>query len=190
MGELRTVVAATRRVRDICEYCNRFSSQYRDRRMAAGGSMSPKEKQLYVYDVSISGSVSAEKICAIALCAGDKIMEVYNEMGKDKESAKVNVKSDSSPVTRADLLANDVIVSSLQSLYPHIPIITEEATKQQSYDCRRNYKYFFCVDPLDGTKEFLKMNGQFTVNIALVEGNLPCLGVVYVPAQKKMYWAV
>ena len=129
----------------------------------------------YSYEAVVSTSVSAEAVCAIALQAGDAIMDVYNEptAETDKKSVLVREKSDKSPLTRADLAANEIICKSLASLYPHVPIVSEEQSKsQQSYEeFRKRYKCFFCVDPLDGTKEFLKRNGQFTVNIALVEGN-------------------
>lgn len=150
----------------------------------------------YSYDFEIPCSVRAEAVCAIALQAGDAIMRVYNEAEADDggapSSVLVRTKTDDSPLTRADLAANEVIVSSLRSLYPHVPIVTEEQkSSEQSYEeHRKRYQYFFCVDPLDGTKEFIKRNGQFTVNIALVQGDRPVLGVVYVPVQKKMYWGV
>ena len=129
----------------------------------------------YSYEATVSTSISAEAVCAIALQAGDAIMEVYNESAENgKGDVLVRQKSDKSPLTRADLAANDIIVKSLASLYPHIPIVSEEQSKsEQSYEeFRKRYKCFFCVDPLDGTKEFIKRNGQFTVNIALVEGKI------------------
>ena len=158
----------------------------------ASASGSPKESFDYAFTADISTTVSAEAVCAVALRAGDAIMAVYDESAGAGDGALVATKSDDSPLTRADLAANEVIVSSLRSLYPHVPVVTEEQRdEERSYEeRRRRYQYFFCVDPLDGTKEFVKRNGQFTVNIALVRGDRPVLGVVYVPVGRKMYWGV
>jgi 3'(2'), 5'-bisphosphate nucleotidase len=98
------------------------------------------------------------------------------------------MKADDSPLTRADKEANAVICEGLAKLAPHVPIVSEE-NKQMPFDVRKNYKYSWCVDPLDGTKEFIKRNGQFTVNIALIQGDTPILGVVQVPATGKVYYA-
>ena len=78
--------------------------------------------------------------------------------------------------------ANEVICDQLRRLAPHIPIVSEE-NRAVPYDIRRGYRYFWCVDPLDGTKEFIKRNGQFTVNIALVRADTPILGVVHTPCE-------
>lgn len=112
-------------------------------------------------------------------------MKVY----EGSDDWEVEAKSDDSPLTRADRNANDVIVQHLESLPEGYPIISEE-NKLQAYDERRGFKRFWLVDPLDGTKEFIKRNGEFTVNIALVEEGRPILGVVYVPVSKDIYYAV
>ena len=99
----------------------------------------------YSYSFDVSCSVRAEEVCAIALQAGDAIMKVYDEGG----DSLVRTKDDptESPLTRADLAANEVIVTALRSLYPHVPIVTEEQrADEQSYDeYRRRYQSFFCV---------------------------------------------
>ena len=110
-------------------------------------------------------------------------MEIY-----DGDHA-VEFKDDQSPLTAADKASHEVIVAGLQKNFPEIPILSEEG-KEIPYAQRKGWTRFWLVDPLDGTKEFIKRNGEFTVNIALVEGNKPIFGVVYVPAQKRLYCGV
>lgn len=126
-----------------------------------------------------------EEIINISKLAGDKILEVY----ADEASFGVQFKKDDSPLTRADKLANDVIMSGLQALPTRYPIISEE-NKLLDYKDRKNYDRFWLVDPLDGTKEFIKRNGDFTVNIALVETGQPIMGVVHVPVTGDTYWGI
>jgi 3'(2'), 5'-bisphosphate nucleotidase len=116
------------------------------------------------------------KIIAISIDAGKKIMEIY-------ESADfgVEMKSDNSPLTLADKASHEIIVAGLKKEFPDIPILSEEG-KDIPYSERKNWKKFWLVDPLDGTKEFIKKNGEFTVNIALIQNNKPVLGVIYAPA--------
>ncbi|MBI1227682.1 MAG: 3'(2'),5'-bisphosphate nucleotidase CysQ [Bacteroidetes bacterium] len=117
--------------------------------------------------------------------AGEAILEIYHS---DADFG-VEAKSDDSPLTRADRAANEVICRGLEALPIQFPIISEE-NKLLPYDVRRNWKQCWLVDPLDGTKEFIKKNGDFTVNIALVENGEVVLGVVGIPAQDELYWAV
>ncbi len=114
-----------------------------------------------------------------ALDAGQKIMEIYED-GFD-----VQQKQDESPVTQADLQAENIILEHL--VKTGIPIISEESTKLP-YSERKKWENCWLVDPLDGTKEFIKRNGEFTVNIAYCEQGYPVLGVIYVPASGEMYW--
>lgn len=100
---------------------------------------------------------------------------------------EVEMKADNSPLTQADQAANDLIVDFLQHNYPDIPIISEE-TRLIDYTTREHWQRCWLVDPLDGTKEFIKKNGEFTVNIALIEEGRPTLGVVYIPAQGLTYF--
>lgn len=120
-------------------------------------------------------------IIDLAEKAGDKILEFYND------DIEVSKKGDDSPLTKADLAAHHVIVDGLKSLTPDIPIISEESGVPD-YEVRKQWTTFWMVDPLDGTKEFIKRNGEFTVNIALIDEGVPVLGVVYVPAQKVTYY--
>lgn len=112
--------------------------------------------------------------------AGEVIMKVYDT------SFDVEIKDDKSPLTEADKKANDVINSYLEQT--DFPIISEE-NKQIEYSNRKDWETCWVVDPVDGTKEFIKRNGEFTVNIALVTNGVPQLGVIYVPASKVLYFA-
>jgi 3'(2'), 5'-bisphosphate nucleotidase len=121
-------------------------------------------------------------VLEIAKNAGDAILEIY------KQDFEVEFKSDNSPLTIADQTANKIIVDGLNKLNPEIPVISEE-NKLTDYSVRKDWNLCWIVDPLDGTKEFIKKNGEFTVNIALVEHGVPVLGVVHVPAQQITYYA-
>ena len=116
-----------------------------------------------------------------SLKAGEVIMQVYN-----KEDFNIEIKGDDSPLTEADKKANDIINSFL--LPTEIPIISEE-NRQTDYSVRKEWNTCWIVDPVDGTKEFIKRNGEFTVNIALVTKGKPVLGVIYVPVSKTIYFA-
>jgi 3'(2'), 5'-bisphosphate nucleotidase len=124
-----------------------------------------------------------EQVCQLARKAGDVIMQVYDgALPMDVVS-----KADDSPVTAADIAAHRVIVSGLNALTPEIPVLSEE--DPPGWDVRQHWQRYWLVDPLDGTKEFIKRNGEFTVNIALIENGKPVLGVVYAPVMKVMYSA-
>lgn len=99
---------------------------------------------------------------------------------------KVDHKEDHSPLTEADRRSHAIIVQALQNDYPEIPVLSEEG-KTIPYEERKNWIRFWLVDPIDGTKEFIKRNGEFTVNIALIENNYPVLGVIYAPALNMLY---
>lgn len=124
-----------------------------------------------------------DPLLTIALEAGKKIMEIY----QDTSSWNVEVKDDKSPLTRADKEANLVIEKGLKNLPISFPIISEEG-KDIPFEERANWPLFWLVDPLDGTKEFIKRNGQFTVNIALIDQNAPILGVIYAPATQELFY--
>ena len=110
------------------------------------------------------------KVCNIALKAGEEILQYYNE------DIEVTRKIDSSPLTKADLASNKIILNALHRLDSTIPILSEELLVE--WNERKNWTKYWLVDPLDGTKEFIKKNGEFTVNIALIENNKPILGVI------------
>lgn len=126
--------------------------------------------------------IDINDVVSIAQKAGDAIMEIY---AKD---FNIEYKDDKSPLTEADKKANEVIERGLLALSIKLPILSEEG-KEISYEERKDWECFWMVDPLDGTKEFIKKNGEFTVNIALIYQNTPVLGVVYAPALGDMYWA-
>lgn len=115
----------------------------------------------------------------LALEAGDKIMEIYNADDFD-----VRAKSDDSPVTAADEAADALIAAGLAKAFPDVLCVTEE----QAASHGQSAEVFFIVDPLDGTKEFIKRRGDFTVNIAVVEGGVPTRGVVYAPARNRLFY--
>ena len=112
------------------------------------------------------------------------ILDIY----ADEDRFHTEVKKDHSPLTEADKRSNKIICEALAELYPEIPVISEES-KQVEYAIRAGYKSFFLVDPLDGTKEFIKRNGEFTINIAYVEGNRSVGGFVYIPCSDLAYMA-
>ena len=117
----------------------------------------------------------------LSIEAGDKIMEIYGA-----DDFEVKTKSDESPVTIADEAADKIISDGLRAAFPDVMLVTEEqsATHSASGDT------FLIVDPLDGTKEFINRRGDFTVNIALVEGGVPTRGVVYAPARSRMFFTL
>ncbi|MEM6771413.1 MAG: 3'(2'),5'-bisphosphate nucleotidase CysQ [Bacteroidota bacterium] len=125
----------------------------------------------------------AAQVGEITRQAGAAIMAIY-----ETEDFGVEMKADDSPLTRADKAGNDLIVAGLKALDFQAPIISEEG-KDIPYTTRSQYDQFWLVDPLDGTKEFIKRNGEFTVNIALVEAGKPILGAVFVPATGELYYS-
>jgi len=126
--------------------------------------------------------IDIQDIVTIAKEAGNTIMQVY------KQDFEVEYKQDSSPLTLADKKANDIIEDGLNQLSVNFPILSEEG-EEIPYEGRKHWEYFWLVDPLDGTKEFVKKNDEFTVNIALIHRDTPVLGVVYAPALDICYWA-
>jgi 3'(2'), 5'-bisphosphate nucleotidase len=124
-----------------------------------------------------------KQVVALSIEAGNAIMEIYNG-----PAFQVTHKEDKSPLTAADLASHRAIVKGLEQLTPEWPVLSEES-ESTPYEIRSRWGLFWLVDPLDGTKEFLKRNGEFTVNIALIEDGTPILGVVYAPATGRMYFA-
>lgn len=132
-----------------------------------------------------SSSALVDDVVSVARDAGDAIEEIYRG-ASDPEIVR---KADDSPLTAADLASHRIIVSGLGALTPDIPVLSEEGA-ERSYEVRRRWQRFWLVDPLDGTKEFIRRNGEFTVNIALVENGAPVLGVVYAPMLQRTYSGV
>jgi 3'(2'), 5'-bisphosphate nucleotidase len=127
--------------------------------------------------------INFSHVCTIARNAGAAIMQIY------AGDFNVELKDDNSPLTCADRASHEVIMAGLRQAYPEIPILSEEG-RDIPYGKRCDWSRFWLVDPLDGTKEFIKRNGEFTVNIALIEECRVAAGVVYVPAQDKTYLGV
>jgi 3'(2'), 5'-bisphosphate nucleotidase len=132
--------------------------------------------------ISLVSPATLDRLAEIAVEAGSAAMQYY------RQSDGVELKGDGSPVTRADRAAHNVIVPALKRLADNIPVISEEGDTP-AYAERRNWPRFWLVDPLDGTKEFISANGEFTVNIALIEDGRPVLGVVSAPALDMLYLA-
>lgn len=124
-----------------------------------------------------------EPILQIARKAGEKILEIYNNNDLSKV---VDYKADDSPLTLADQASNEVIINGLKELNLPYPILSEES-RHAPFEERKNWDIFWLVDPLDGTKEFINRNGEFTVNIALIKNGAPVFGVIYVPVKDIMY---
>ena len=122
------------------------------------------------------------KISNISVEAGKIILDFYNE------NVDITYKADESPLTQADLASNKFITDSIKKISPNIPILSEEEFVE--WDIRKKWKKYWLIDPLDGTKEFIKKNGEFTVNIALIENNRPKLGVIYTPASNELFFSI
>lgn len=125
-----------------------------------------------------------ESVIDIAYQAGEKILSIYHQTKID-----VMDKADGSPLTQADLLAHQTIVTGLKQLTPDIPVLSEESTEEEIQE-RHQWPILWMIDPLDGTKEFIHRTNEFTVNIALIVNHQPVLGVVYAPALGVMYFAM
>lgn len=121
----------------------------------------------------------------LAVAAGEVIMPIYARF----DVLDVQKKADQSPVTAADLAAHTLIVDGLSAAFPHIPILSEEAA-EIDFETRSTWTTYWLIDPLDGTREFLKGNGDFTVNIALIHEHEPILGVVYAPVFNLLFSAI
>ncbi len=124
-----------------------------------------------------------QHIIALVKQAGKEILQVA-------ESCEIDIrcKQDNTPVTNADLAANQLIVRTLQQITPEIPVLSEE-TKPLSFSQRQHWQRYWLIDPLDGTREFIDNNGEYSINIALIEGHCSVLGVIYAPVQGVIYYA-
>ncbi len=121
------------------------------------------------------------KIVQIAKEASEEILKIY-----ELQDPEVTYKKDESPLTMADITSNRIILERLKD-FSDIPVVSEETNVP--YETRKNWERFFLVDPLDGTKDFIVKDNQFTVNIALIENREPVLGVIAIPAENTFYWA-
>lgn len=126
-------------------------------------------------------SVDMEALLALVEQAGKAIMDIYSQ------DFEVQTKSDDSPLTQADLAAHRILESGLQELAPGIPVFSEEGVAPD-YAERQTWGRYWLIDPLDGTKEFVSRNGEFTVNVALIEQHRAVLGFVGVPARNVLFW--
>ena len=122
-----------------------------------------------------------EQLIEISKEAGKAILEVYNT------NFDYQIKEDLSPLTKADTISHNIICERLKVLTPDIPILSEE-NSDIPFNIRSLWKQYWLVDPLDGTKEFIKRNGEFTVNIALINNNEPVFGIIYIPVTNHLFW--
>tara|TARA_B100000242_G_scaffold86131_1_gene57516 strand:+ start:149 stop:937 length:789 start_codon:yes stop_codon:yes gene_type:complete len=129
----------------------------------------------------LKNNQSTEGLIDLMTIANKVIMEVY-----EKPNREIDIKDDKTPVTQADLAANKVLTDGLKILFPEIPIVSEEDI--YSLNIPKTNNVFWLIDPLDGTKEFIKKNDEFTCNIALVENNVPTLGIVSVPVKGLIFY--
>lgn len=127
-------------------------------------------------------SIDPLAIMAIAKRASRAILDIYFT------EFEVTQKDDLSPLTKADNASNDIIVQGLGQLFPHIPIVSEESD-QTAFEKRKQWSLVWIVDPLDGTKEFIQRNGEFTINMALVSHGIPIWGMIYIPVSGDAYYA-
>ena len=124
-----------------------------------------------------------EPMRTIAEAASHAILSVYAQ-----KEIRSEQKEDNTPVTKADKISSEIIITGLSKLTPSIPVLSEEAAIP-SFSERKTWKQYWCVDPLDGTKEFLHRTDEFTINIALIENHVPVLSLLYVPVEQTAYWA-
>jgi len=122
-----------------------------------------------------------QPVTAIAVRAGDRILEIY------ATDFEIETKDDASPLTAADKASHEMIVAALAELTPEIPILSEES-EIIAWEERSGWPEYWLIDPLDGTKEFIKRNGEFTVNIALIQGHQAVLGIVHVPVKNRSFY--
>jgi 3'(2'), 5'-bisphosphate nucleotidase len=132
--------------------------------------------------------IKINDIIEIAKQAGKETLKIYERDFNIEYKESTYEGEGKSPLTEADMASHNLIINQLTKLYPDIPILSEES-KAIPYEIRKTWKYFWLIDPLDGTKEFIKKNGEFTINIALIHNNKPILGVVYVPVKDILYYA-
>nr|WP_298415608.1 3'(2'),5'-bisphosphate nucleotidase CysQ [uncultured Halomonas sp.] len=121
-----------------------------------------------------------------------RLLEGVDEIGRQvmvvyRRDFDVETKADNSPLTEADLLANRLLTTLLQEVLPDTPVLSEES-KQAGYDVRRHWVRYWLIDPIDGTKEFVKCSDEFTINVALIENGVPVFGIVQAPALEQTWW--
>jgi 3'(2'), 5'-bisphosphate nucleotidase len=134
-------------------------------------------------EADMSAHDLANAVLELARAAGTAVMDIYRRAELD-----VTLKDDRSPLTEADLVSHRMLVAGLERIAPGVPTLSEEE-QAIAYEVRRAWPRFWLIDPLDGTKEFLRRNGEFTINVALIEDGYPTLGVVHAPALDRSYWA-
>lgn len=138
-------------------------------------------------ELATGETINLTDLINIVVGANKEALTVYHRY-LNTNNLVVKKKSDDSPVTQADIVVSKYLAKALNDLYPNIPIVCEESSNAD-YEIRKSYRYYWCIDPIDGTKEFLKKNGEFTINVALIKGTRPILGIVSCPPQDTIYFA-
>lgn len=138
-------------------------------------------KSQYMHSSTLFSEIELNELKEVAILAGQEIMKIYHT------SFDIETKMDGSPVTLADSISNHLITEMLRTKFKY-PILSEE-NDEISYEIRKNWERFWLIDPLDGTKEFIKKRREFTVNIALIEHGRPIFGVIYAPVFEELFWA-
>jgi 3'(2'), 5'-bisphosphate nucleotidase len=128
--------------------------------------------------------IKEQELIELAESAAREIMRIYT-----LDDRELEYKDDSTPLTLADRISSEIIVKGLRKLYPHIPVVSEE-DNPEDIDPNALPEYFWLVDPLDGTKEFVARNGEFAINIALIKGKQPVYGLIHIPAKDETVWAI
>ncbi len=131
--------------------------------------------------ITISQSI-VDQLLSLCRQASDEILSVYHS-----SSCELSLKSDDSPLTAADLAAHKVLVDGLATLYPEVPILSEES-EAIPFSVRQQWTSYWLIDPLDGTKEFIDRNGEFTINVALIQNHQPVFGLIMIPVTGQYYW--
>lgn len=144
--------------------------------------------------MQLGGVFKLPQVIDTIVKASDKVEKIYiqhknNQLNSSDIVDKVDSSGYTSPLTYADRESNRIIVDGLENIFPHTPIISEENTDSHDYETRCNYNYYWLIDPLDGTKEFLNKRDEFTVNIALIENGKPIVGLVTIPMTHELYYA-
>jgi 3'(2'), 5'-bisphosphate nucleotidase len=132
--------------------------------------------------LSFKNDILIQELTELIKSAGEEVLKIYNS-----NNFETKEKKDNSPITKADLLSNKILLEGLPKIKDY-PILSEEATVD--YKIRKTWEKFWMIDPIDGTKDFIAKNDEFTINIALIENNKPILGLIYAPALNELYWGI
>ena len=132
--------------------------------------------------MTFKNDILIQELTELIKSAGEEVLKIYNS-----NNFETKKKKDNSPITKADLLSNKILFEGLPKIEDY-PIASEETPVD--YNIRKTWEKFWMIDPIDGTKDFIAKNDEFTINIALIENNKPILGLIYAPALNELYWGI